>query len=167
MAIDNLWTPKKSIKKYKSTNTWLNTIYRKNKSFIDSRIEVTDPIESKRDVFKRLVRENIEEGKSPRRSLEIVARSTVFTEVGERLRSNARRGLLKDIENFREFRELTKYGGRYTHINTEAFEWDPETKSYIYQTEVWDKSTKSYVKGNKVRISYKYPKGTTVELIND
>ena len=167
MAIDNLWTPKKSIKKFKSVNTWLDTIYRKNKSFIVSKVDVTNPDESKRTVFKRLVFENMEERKSPRRALEIVARSTVFTEVGERLRSNARKGLLKDIEKFREFRELTKYNGRYTHINTEAFEWDAKSKSYTYQVEVWDRSTGTFVKGNKVRIKYnKYPKGgVNVELI--
>lgn len=136
---------------YKSTDAWLDAVYKNNKEIIDQNI-ITLGKESKKKVFKQLVKENMAEGMSPVKALKTLANSTVFTPVGERLINNAYKGLKSDKGAYKAFRELTKEKGRFTSIDLDKFRYDPNTHSYIYN--------------DLIRISFENsPKQTVVDLI--
>lgn len=121
---------------YKTVNTWLNAVYRNNKEFIDTKLQKVQSVKTGKrstlSVFKELVKENIEEGMRPTQALNTVAKSTVFTDVSDRLKSNAYHGLLSDKDAYKKFRELTKERGKYTKIDANKFQWDSASNSYIY-----------------------------------
>lgn len=121
----------KAKKAYKNTDAWLDAVYRKNKQFIDEKILPTDT--SIRATFKELVKGYMENGYSPVRALDTLTRSTIFTDVDERLRNNAYKALKEDEEAYKAFRALTKdERGRYTAVDLDKFVYDKQSNSYIY-----------------------------------
>lgn len=130
---------KKNKTAYKNTDKWIDAVYRNNKENIDAHIETTGRT-SKKVVFKRLVKEYIDEGKTPKQAVRALERSTIFTEVSSRLENNAYSGLKGDKEAYKAFREYTKERGRFSKVDKTKMKWDKDNNSYIYD--------------NKVRISY-------------
>lgn len=118
---------------YKSTSHWLDAVYRNNKDFIDKRLNVTNPKASKKTVFKNLVNEYMDEGLSPTKALNTLSRTTIFTSIPERLRSNALKGIRGDAETFKSFRKLA---GWKTKIDESKFVYDKEQHIYIYDNKV-------------------------------
>lgn len=121
----------KNKSKYKNTSTWLDAVYRNNKELIDSKVETTGNT-SKKQVFKKLVNEYIEEGYSPTQAVKKLEKSTVFTDVKDRLKQNAYTAIKNDKEAYKEFRELTKNKGRYSKVELDKFQYDKDTGNYIY-----------------------------------
>ena len=117
---------------YKNTNEWLDAVYIKNKKFIDSKIETTGDTD-KSEIFKSLVNEYIEEGYSPKQAVKKLEKSTIFTDVKDRLKQNAYSAIKHDKEAFKQFRELTKNNGKYTVVDVDKFKYNKDTNSYIYQ----------------------------------
>ena len=117
--------------KYKNTSTWLDAVYRNNKELIDSKVETTGNT-SKRQVFKKLVNEYIAEGFSPTQAVKKLEKSTVFTDVKDRLKQNAYTAIKSDKEAYKEFRELTKNKGRYSKVELDKFQYDKDTGNYTY-----------------------------------
>ena len=144
---------KKPRNRYKSANSWLDAVYRNNKSFIDDKLPDTETKTSKKTLFKRIIKDYVEEDNlTYKRAVNVASRSTTFTEVKERMVSNAYKALKKDEAAYREFREATKEKGRYTKINFEEFVWDKDSKSYVY--------------GKKLRVYFRNsPKDVVVEEI--
>ena len=122
----------KNKSKYKNTSTWLDAVYRNNKELIDSKVETTGNT-SKRQVFKKLVNEYIEEGYSPTQAVKKLEKSTIFTDVKDRLKQNAYTAIKNDKEAYKEFRELTKNKGRYSKVELDKFQYDKDTGNYIYE----------------------------------
>ena len=116
---------------YKNTNAWLDAIYRNNKQLIDNTLVTTEGTSAK-TVFKRLVKENINEGNSPIKAVNKLAKSTVFTSTRDRLVDNAYQGIVGDKEAYKAFRNLTKENGRFTKIDRDKFNYDKDTNSYTY-----------------------------------
>lgn len=127
---------KQNKSKYKDTNSWLNAVYRNNKEYIDNKLSNTWGVKSgkytPKSTFKQLVKEYMQDGLSPKKALDTLSKTTIFVEVGERLRSNAYQGIVSDKEAFKQFRELTKEKGKYTKIDMSLFEYDKKDKTYIY-----------------------------------
>ena len=121
----------KNKSKYKNTSTWLDAVYRNNKELIDSKVETTGNT-SKRQVFKKLVNEYIAEGFSPTQAVKKLEKSTVFTDVKDRLKQNAYTAIKSDKEAYKEFRELTKNKGRYSKVELDKFQYDKDTGNYVY-----------------------------------
>lgn len=121
---------------YKTVDGWLSAVYRNNKKFIDSKLGDIDSVQkskySPEATFKKFVKGYIQRGMTPAKALKTASNSTAFTEVGDRLRSNAYSGLSSDKEAYKTFRELTKEKGRYTKIDFNKFKWDSSANSYIY-----------------------------------
>lgn len=149
-----LWSYQKK-SRYKSIDNWLDSIYRKHQAKIDAGLEQpTNPKKTKEDAFKQLVKEYHDEGYSWSKSVKIYEKSAKFTDVAERLQTNAYHALTDDQEAYRQFRELTKEHGRYTKIDWKKIEWDPTESSYIYDS--------------KIRISFaNSPKEVIVEEIDE
>lgn len=118
---------------YKSTDHWLNAVYRNNKEFIDSKLHVTNPKASKKTVFKNLVQEYIDEGYAPTKALNTLSRTTVFTSDAERLRNNALKGLRGDKETFKSFRKLA---GWNTKVDPAKFRYDKTQHIYVYDERI-------------------------------
>lgn len=120
---------------YKSTDHWLDAVYRKNKKEIDSALE---GVKNKKASFKQLVKGYMEEGLTPEKSLKALERSTIFTPETTRFRNN----LLEAIKNyghFNQFRNMTRgFKGKYEKINLENFRWDNKNKVYTYTTVLGD-----------------------------
>ena len=121
----------KNKSKYKNTSTWLDAVYRNNKELIDSKVETTGNT-SKRQVFKKLVNEYMAEGFSPTQAVKKLEKSTVFTDVKDRLKQNAYTAIKSDKEAYKEFRELTKNKGRYSKVELDKFQYDKDTGNYTY-----------------------------------
>lgn len=121
----------KNKSKYKNTDKWLDAVYRKNKDYIDSRLETTGNT-SKKQVFKKLVNEYMSEGYSPTQAVKKLEKSTVFTDVKDRLKQNAYTAIKNDKEAYKEFRELTKNKGRYSKVELDKFQYDKDTGNYVY-----------------------------------
>ena len=121
----------KNKSKYKNTSTWLDAVYRNNKELIDSKLETTGNT-SKKQVFKKLVNEYMSEGFSPTQAVKKLEKSTVFTDVKDRLKQNAYTAIKSDKEAYKEFRELTKNKGRYSKVELDKFQYDKDTGNYIY-----------------------------------
>ena len=147
---------KKKISSYKSKDTYLNTVYRMNKKFIDEHIEQpTNPKSTKLDVFKEEVAtyEKLD-GLSTKAALRAYSRSTTFTDVKERLAINAYESLKGDLDAYKSFRELTKVKGKYQKIEMGKFVWNRDEKAYIYD--------------NRIMISFtNSPKETVVSLLDE
>lgn len=120
---------KKNKGSYKSTEHWIDAVYRNNKAVIDKELSFAG---NPKKVFKQMVKENIAEGMSPTKAVSTIARSTLFTPETERLRNNMLAGLRSDKGAFRAFRELTKEHGRYSKFDPNKLHWDSTDKVYIY-----------------------------------
>ena len=116
---------------YKNTDEWLNAVYIKNKKLIDSKIETTGDTD-KGETFKSLVNEYIEEGYSPKQAVKKLEKSTIFTDVKDRLKQNAYTAIKNDKAAFKQFRELTKNNGKYSTVDVDKFQYDKDTNSYTY-----------------------------------
>lgn len=122
---------------YKSDRHYLDAIYRKNKTLIDT--ELSGGSGSPRTTFKTIVNEYLEEGKTIRQSLRIIDRSELFTPRLERLQSNALKTLRRDEkawEAFSELRSKRNERGQFTKIDTSKMKWDKKQKVYIYNNEL-------------------------------
>lgn len=120
---------KKNKGAYKSTDSWIDAIYRNNKLIIDKELSFAG---NPKKVFKQMVKENIAEGMSPTKAVSTIARSTLFTSEAERLRNNMLSGLRSDRDAFKAFRELTKERGKYAKFDPNKLHWDSKDKVYIY-----------------------------------
>ena len=120
---------KKNKSAYKSTEHWIDAVYRNNKALIDKELSFAG---TPKKVFKQMVKENIAEGMSPTKAVSTIAKSTLFTSEVERLRNNMLSGLRADRGAFKSFRELTKEKGKYTKFDPKKLHWDSTDKVYIY-----------------------------------
>lgn len=126
----NNFKAKKAKNKYKSTDAWLNAVYRNNKAVIDKELSGTKV--GPKGTFKKIVREYMETGLSPTKAVSALARSTTFTPKTERMRNNLWSGLKGDKAAYKEFRELTKEKGKYTKFDRDQLVYDKSQKLYIY-----------------------------------
>lgn len=126
---------KKTKSKYKSTNSWLDAIYRNNKDIIDKELGGTKAGAKK--TFKAIINEYVEKGYSYTKALSTLARSTTFTPREERIQTNLWSGLKGDKAAYKEFRELTKEKGKYTKFDRNLLKWDKSQKMYIYNNAVF------------------------------
>ena len=115
--------------KYKSTETWIEAVYRNNKVVIDAELAKYG---APKKVFKQIIKEHIEEGLSPTKAMQTLARSTIFTPEKERLQSNMWAGLKGDKDAYKLFRELTKEKGKYTKFDPNKLVWDKTDHVYKY-----------------------------------
>lgn len=141
---------------YKSQNSWLNAIYRKNKSIIDEAYKKRHGdigLEAgPRRAFLNDVKEYVESGMSTRDALKTLSRSTTFTPAKERIQNNFWAGIKGDTEAYKQLREITKEKGRYAKFDRSQLVWDREQKAYIYK--------------NKISISFKNsPYGIEVNVL--
>ena len=123
---------------YKNDDAYIDAIYRKNKEIIDRKLSDVGTGRPKA-LFKTLVKEYIEEGKTPRQSASIVGRSELFVPRAERLGSNAFSALRKDPTSWKAFSSLRSKRderGRFTKIDTTKLTWDKKQKVYVYNNEV-------------------------------
>jgi hypothetical protein len=120
---------------YKSTEHWLDAVYRKNRSEIDKALE---GVKNKRASFKQLVKGYMEEGLSPERSLKALERSTIFTPEVTRFRNNLVEAM-KTHGRYQEFRNMTRgFKGRFEKINLNNFRYDAKNNVYTYTTVLGD-----------------------------
>ena len=115
---------------YKSTDAWINAVYRNNKEVISK--ELGSDGKSAKVIFKQMIKEYMSEGLSPTKAVSTIARSTIFTSTKERLIDNFYKGLKSDLEAYKTFKELIKEKGKYTKFDTEKLSWNPQDKTYIY-----------------------------------
>lgn len=120
---------KKPKSKYKSTDTWIEAVYRNNKPAIDNELAKYG---APKKVFKQIIKEHIEEGLSPTKAMQTLARSTIFTPEKERLQSNMWSGLRNNKEAYKLFREFTKEKGKYTKFDPNKLVWDKTDHAYKY-----------------------------------
>ena len=118
---------------YKSTSQWLDAVYRNNKEFIDSRLNVTKPKASKKTVFKNLVREYMDEGYSPTKALNTLRRTTICTSEAERVRRNALSAVRNDKDTYKAFRKLA---GWKQKIDPSKLVYDKDQHIYIYDQRI-------------------------------
>lgn len=119
---------------YKSTDAWINAVYRNNKEVISK--ELGSDGKSSKVIFKQMIKEYMSEGLSPTKAVSTIARSTIFTSTKERLLDNFYKGLKSDQEAYKTFKELIKEKGKYTKFDTEKLFWNPQDKVYIYDNSV-------------------------------
>ena len=120
---------------YKSTEHWLDAVYRKNRSEIDKAL---DGVKNKKASFKQLVKGYMEEGLSPERSLKALERSTIFTPEVTRFRNNLVEAM-KTHGRYQEFRNMTRgFKGRFEKINLNNFRYDAKNNVYTYTTVLGD-----------------------------
>lgn len=118
---------------YKNTSTWLDAVYRNNKQVIDSAIRSPDPKMSKKSQFKQLVKEYMDEGLSPTKALNTLARTETFTPEAERLRSNAIKGLKRDKAAAEAFRRAKGWNEKF---DESKMKYDKENHIYVYDERV-------------------------------
>lgn len=120
---------------YKSTEHWLDAVYRKNRSEIDKALE---GVKNKKASFKQLVKGYMEEGLSPEKSLKALERSTIFTPEVTRFRNNLVEAM-KTHGRYQEFRNMTRgFKGRFEKINLNNFRYDAKNNAYTYTTVLGD-----------------------------
>lgn len=126
----NNFKAKKAKNKYKSTDAWLNAVYRNNKAVIDRELSGTK--QGPKGTFKKIVQEYMQEGLTPTKAVSALARSTTFTPKTERMKTNFWSGIKGDKAAYKEFRELTKEKGKYTKFDRDQLVYDKSQKLYIY-----------------------------------
>lgn len=125
----------KKRKYYKSTDHWLDAVYRKNKAEIDKAL---DGVKNKKAAFKNAVKGYMEEGLSPEKALNTLERSTIFTPEKVRFRRNLLQAL-KDFDKYNEFRKMIRgEKGRFAKVYLEKFQYDREKNLYYYYTDLGD-----------------------------
>lgn len=148
---------KKQAWKYRSSSSWINAVYQKNKSFINEKIPFNTN-KSKEKVFKELLVEQIQtitgkeyvDPKSPislndqqlrdvfnetskidlKKALDKLSRSDTFSSFAERQHTAAYETLHENKEAFKAFRKAT---GWKQKVDIEKFEWDREERVYKYE----------------------------------
>lgn len=115
--------------RYKNTESWIDAVYRNNKAVIDSELSRSG---NPKRVFKQIINEYMQEGLSPTKAMQTLARSTIFTTDKERIQNNMWASLKSDKEAYKLFRELTKENGRYTKFDKSKLVWDRSQHVYIY-----------------------------------
>lgn len=120
---------------YRSTDHWLDAVYRKNRKEIDSALE---GVKNKKASFKQLVKGYMDEGLSPEKSLKALENSTIFTPEVTRFRKNVLEAI-KNYGKFNEFRNMTRgMRGKFAKIDLERFRYDSKNNVYTYITEMGD-----------------------------
>lgn len=117
---------------YKSTDAWIDAVYRNNRAVIDANLNLAG--RSPRATFKQIIKEYISEGVKPTVAMQTLARSTVFTPAQERIKTNLWTGLKGDKDAYKKFRELTKDKGKYTTFDPSKLVWDRASNVYIYNS---------------------------------
>ena len=120
---------KKPKSRYKNTESWIEAVYRNNKAVIDGELSRSG---NPKTVFKQIIHEYMEEGLSPTKAMQTLARSTIFTSDKERIQNNMWTGLKGDKEAYKLFRELTKEHGKYTKFDESKLVWDRSQHAYLY-----------------------------------
>ena len=115
---------------YKSTDSWIDAVYRNNKDIINANLNLAG--KSPKATFKQIIKEYINEGVKPTTAMKTLARSTVFTSKQERIKANLWTGLKGDKAAYKEFRELTKEKGKYTSFDPSKLVWSKTDNVYIY-----------------------------------
>lgn len=118
---------------YKTTDLWIDAVYRNNKDIIDKELASAGKPKS---TFKRIIKEYIDEGMSPTKAMNTLARSTIFTPEVERLKTNFYEGLKGNKAAYTAFRTLTKENGRYTKFDINKVKWDKTEGHYVYNNAV-------------------------------
>lgn len=121
-------------KDYNSLDSWLDAIYFRNKDRIDDRLLDTAESTSKQEIFKQLVKERIDEGLTPLKAVDNLEKSTIFTDVSDRMASNAMEAIKGDKAAYKEFRELTKVNGRWTAFDPTKIKYS--NGEYIYDNAI-------------------------------
>lgn len=122
-------------KYYKSTDHWLDAIYRKNKKQID---EALEGVKNKKASFKNAVKGYMEEGLSAEKAVQALENSTLFTPETERFRKNVLKAI-KEYGKYNEFRKMIRgIGGKWAKVSLNQFRYDKEQDLYYYTTELGD-----------------------------
>lgn len=119
---------------YKSLSNYLDAVYRKNKTRIDSAIPSGGKGQSSKTRFKQSVREYMEEGKTANQALDALERSRVFTSEKEHYEQNVLKALKHDKELFKGFRKLAGWKEKIDKKNLEYVESDDKTTLYRYKS---------------------------------
>lgn len=129
---------------YRSTDHWLDAVYRKNRSEIDKALEefknpiTGEGVKNKKASFKQLVKGYMDEGLSPEKSLKALENSTIFTPEVTRFRKNVLEAI-KNYGKFNEFRNMTRgMRGKFAKIDLDRFRYDSKNNVYTYITEMGD-----------------------------
>lgn len=115
---------------YKSTDAWLDAVYRNNKARID--FEMPN-VKNKKASFKNAVKGYIEEdGLSPEKSLEALENSTIFTPESIKFAKNVVEGL-KSNKMYSQFKKMVRTKeGKFANIELQSFKYDREQGAYMY-----------------------------------
>lgn len=116
------------IKKRKSEtiNTYLNRVYKQNKTKIDTAYTAYTNISNEkfiRNSFKNLVKEFMEDGYTLNQSVTKVLNKEMFTPIKERYQSNVYEAIVNEKEVYKEFRNLTRDKGRFTKVELNDFNY--------------------------------------------
>lgn len=118
--------------RYKNTDTWLDAVYRQNKDLINEKLRDIGVNFSKKRIFKDLVKDEMDSGLSPTRALNKLVRSTLFTPEAERFKENALKGLLKEQDNYKTFRNLNRNEkGRFNKYDPDLLKYEG-SGVYVY-----------------------------------
>lgn len=118
---------------YKSTDAWLDAVWRNNEERIRAAYEgIAKPKAS----FKSSMKTYIEQGLSPHEAMSTLVKSTIFTPARERFIDNARKGLRGDKAAYKAFRDMTREKGRFTKFDPSLMRWDKKEKVYVYNNQV-------------------------------
>lgn len=121
---------KRQRKYYKSTEAWLDAVYRNNKARIDFEMP---SVKNKKASFKNAVKGYIEEDKmSPERALEALENSTIFTPERVKFAKNLVEGLKKE-KMYSQFKKMVRTKeGKFANIELQSFSYDREQGAYMY-----------------------------------
>lgn len=143
---------KRKASSYKSSNDWINAVYRQHKEFIDDKLKWVK--DSKKQSFKQLLIERIENvytssdspttlspkrvaqvlnkasKKEIKKALDKLARSDVFSSYEERQKISAYNAIHANKDAFKALRKATGWRNK---INIENFEYIDDEKVYKYE----------------------------------
>lgn len=114
---------------YKSTDAWLDAVWRNNEDRIR---KAFFGIKKPKAAFKASVNEYMSQGLSPEKSMKTLVRSSLFTPPAERFRDNAMAGLKGDKAAYKAFRDMTREKGRFTKFDPSKMRYDKKEKVYVY-----------------------------------
>jgi uncharacterized protein (DUF4415 family) len=120
---------------YKSLNSYLDAVYKKNKTVIDSKIPSgSGKNQSSKTRFKRAVKEYMEEGKTANQALDALQKSRVFTSVREHYENNILKTIREDKDLFKKFRKMSGWNEKINPANMEYVESDDKITIYRYRS---------------------------------
>lgn len=148
---------------YKSDSTYLDAVYRNNKQIIDAAYQDRG---KPKVLFKQQAIEYMEQGKTMKEALKTISRKRDFTSEREQFVANFKTGFKGLKLDYKQFREATKVGGRYTKFDENKLTWSRKEGAYIYDAS-YDKVDKKTGKvthiENKVMIKLQNsPKGLNI-----